>query len=66
VSGRLGGAITAALFLNEFVAEDTQWAHLDIAGPAWDEAAGLPTGFGAAALAEWLLARRWAGGGGGE
>jgi leucyl aminopeptidase len=30
---RWGGAITAALFLSEFV-EDTRWAHLDIAGPA--------------------------------
>jgi len=26
------GAITAALFLKEFVKEDLQWAHLDIAG----------------------------------
>lgn len=31
--GRWGGAITAALFLKEFV-ENTRWAHLDIAGPA--------------------------------
>ena len=30
---RYGGAITAALFLKEFVG-DTAWAHLDIAGPA--------------------------------
>lgn len=27
------GAITAALFLREFVPESTEWAHLDIAGP---------------------------------
>ena len=32
-SGRWGGAITAALFLKEFVG-DTRWAHIDIAGPA--------------------------------
>jgi leucyl aminopeptidase len=32
--GRYGGAITAALFLKEFVAEGIPWAHLDIAGPA--------------------------------
>ncbi len=32
---RLGGALTAAAFLREFVAEGTPWAHLDIAGPAW-------------------------------
>jgi len=30
--GRYGGAITAALFLREFV-EDKPWVHLDIAGP---------------------------------
>ena len=30
--GRYGGAITAALFLQEFVAE-TPWVHMDIAGP---------------------------------
>ncbi len=47
---RLGGAITAALFLREFVGE-CRWAHLDIAGPAFlDKAHGaMPkgaTGFG--------------------
>ena len=31
---RYGGAITAALFLKEFVAPEIKWAHLDIAGPA--------------------------------
>ena len=36
--GRPAGAITAAMFLKEFV-DDTPWAHLDIAGTAWaDEA----------------------------
>ena len=36
--GRPAGAITAAMFLKEFVG-DTPWAHLDIAGTAWaDEA----------------------------
>ncbi|SRR6266481_909363 len=34
--GRWGGAITAAMFLKEFV-EDTPWIHLDIAGVAWME-----------------------------
>ncbi len=33
-STRYGGAITAALFLSEFVG-DTRWAHIDIAGPAY-------------------------------
>jgi leucyl aminopeptidase len=32
IGGPYGGAITAALFLSEFVG-DTPWAHLDIAGP---------------------------------
>jgi leucyl aminopeptidase len=32
VGGPYGGAITAALFLSEFVG-DVPWAHLDIAGP---------------------------------
>ncbi len=38
-SSRYGGAITAAMFLDEFVAEENKqkWAHLDIAGPAYVE-----------------------------
>jgi leucyl aminopeptidase len=34
--GRWGGAITAAMFLKEFV-DETPWIHLDIAGVAWME-----------------------------
>ena len=34
--GRLGGAITAALFLKEFTG-GLPWIHLDIAGTAWAE-----------------------------
>ena len=34
--GRPAGAITAAMFLKEFVGT-TPWAHLDIAGTAWAE-----------------------------
>ncbi len=37
-SGPYGGAITAGLFLKEFVAEEIPWAHLDIAGPAFADA----------------------------
>ena len=33
---RYGGALTAAAFLQAFVAEGVRWAHLDIAGPAWN------------------------------
>jgi len=36
VGGRWGGAITAALFLQEFAGE-TPWVHLDIAGPSRSE-----------------------------
>lgn len=39
VGKRYGGAITAALFLAEFVG-DVPWAHLDIAGPAFTDSAG--------------------------
>ncbi len=36
---RYGGAITAAMFLNEFINEENKekWVHLDIAGPAFVE-----------------------------
>ncbi|HUD72136.1 MAG TPA: leucyl aminopeptidase [Dongiaceae bacterium] len=34
---RWGGAITAALLLQEFVRDGMRWAHLDIAGPAFGE-----------------------------
>lgn len=40
---RFGGMLAAALFLKEFVAEDVQWAHLDIAGPAFNS--GGPFGY---------------------
>lgn len=36
-AGRWGGAITAAMFLQEFTSKDIPWAHLDIAGPAFAE-----------------------------
>ena len=36
IGKRWGGAITAGLFLREFVG-DTPWCHLDIAGPAFRE-----------------------------
>jgi leucyl aminopeptidase len=39
IGKRYGGAITAALFLSEFV-DGVPWAHLDIAGPAFADKAG--------------------------
>jgi leucyl aminopeptidase len=65
-AGRLGGAITAAMFLREF-AGGLPWAHLDIAGTAWaDETKPFmpkgPTGAGvrtlievAASIGNWTL-----------
>ncbi len=38
IGGRKAGTITAAYFLREFV-DETPWAHLDIAGTAWNESA---------------------------
>ena len=34
---RYGGALTAAAFLQTFVPDDMLWAHLDIAGPAFND-----------------------------
>lgn len=55
---RWGGAITAALFLHEFV-DFQQWAHIDIAGPAHisKEESYCPaggTGFGVRLLIDYL------------
>lgn len=59
--GRYGGAITAALFLKEFVG-DIPWVHIDIAGPFMSEKAkGIltkgATGFGVRTLIK--LASDW-------
>lgn len=59
VGGRWAGAITAACFLEKFVDENYQWAHLDIAGPAFQEDT-IPynsktmTGYGVRLLIEYL------------
>ncbi len=58
IGGAYGGAITAALILQEFVG-NTRWAHLDIAGPAFAESdsALCPkggTGFGVRTLLKFL------------
>jgi leucyl aminopeptidase len=61
VGERWGGAITAALFLREFVA-GLPWAHLDIAGPARAESdegylAKGSTGAAVRTLLTWLERR---------
>ncbi|WP_263365892.1 leucyl aminopeptidase [Edaphobacter bradus] len=55
---RWGGAITAAMFLKEFV-EDTPWVHLDIAGCAWNEEQKPwlpkgPSGIAVRSIVEWV------------
>ncbi|ATL27182.1 leucyl aminopeptidase [Streptomyces formicae] len=37
IGERMGGGLVAGLFLQEFVGEGITWAHLDIAGPAFNE-----------------------------
>jgi leucyl aminopeptidase len=61
IGDRWGGAITAALFLGEFVPRELPWLHLDIAGPAFFEkdAPGTPAG-GSGAGVRTLI--RWLGG----
>ncbi|KAA8535356.1 hypothetical protein F0562_030357 [Nyssa sinensis] len=53
--GRQGGAITAALFLKQFVDEKVQWMHIDMAGPVWNDKKKAATGFGISTLVEWVL-----------
>ena len=58
IGGRAAGTITAAAFLQKF-ADDFKWAHLDIAGTAWMDAAKpcYPkggTGVGVRLLIEYL------------
>jgi leucyl aminopeptidase len=58
IGGRPAGTITAAAFLNTFT-EEQRWAHLDIAGTAWEEKGkpGQPvgaTGVAVRALVEFL------------
>jgi len=57
-----GGAITAALFLDNFINEDMKdkWVHFDIAGPAytespWDVHAHGGTGAGVRMTLKWLM-----------
>ncbi|MBI4066946.1 leucyl aminopeptidase [Candidatus Gottesmanbacteria bacterium] len=58
-TGKYGGAITAALFLEEFV-DKIPWVHLDIAGPAYEESETtlVPkggAGYGVRTILQYLL-----------
>ncbi|GAA4123517.1 leucyl aminopeptidase [Knoellia locipacati] len=60
---RWGGMLTAGLFLQEFVGEGIDWAHVDIAGPSFNEkgADGATpkggTGYGVATLVRLIESR---------
>ncbi|HTW20681.1 MAG TPA: leucyl aminopeptidase [Mycobacteriales bacterium] len=60
---RNGGMLVAGLFLREFVPDGTPWAHLDVAGPAWnqgdvhDYTPKGGTGVPIRTLVEWLESR---------
>jgi leucyl aminopeptidase len=57
IGGRPGGSITAACFLARF-ARKFKWAHLDIAGTAWEEGRkGSATGRPVPLLVQYLLDR---------
>jgi len=62
IGGREAGTITAACFLSRFV-DDIPWAHLDIAGTAWnmkgtDISAKGATGAGVRLIVDYLRLRR--------
>jgi leucyl aminopeptidase len=58
----LAGCIAGASFLKAFVPSEVSWAHLDIAGTAWDgkkrpHRSPGATGIGVRLLVEWLASR---------
>jgi leucyl aminopeptidase len=66
IGGAYGGSITAGQFLQRFVEDKTPWAHLDIAGVAWQDGEQKPlipswgTGWGVRILNE-LVAEHYEG-----
>jgi leucyl aminopeptidase len=38
IGDRMGGMLVAGIFLKEFIPAELPWLHLDIAGPAYNEA----------------------------
>jgi leucyl aminopeptidase len=63
IGDRYGGMLVAGLFLKEFVPASIPWAHLDVAGPAWnqgevhDYTAKGATGVPVRTLVTWLESR---------
>jgi leucyl aminopeptidase len=62
-AGGMAGAVTAALYLREFVGDlADSWAHIDMSAPAWIETNEAElvkgaTGWGVRTLVRWLTAR---------
>jgi leucyl aminopeptidase len=57
VGSREAGSITAAQFLQRFVEEGVEWAHLDIAGTVWSDKPGTSFDKGATGYGVRLLDR---------
>ena len=57
VGPRYGGSITAAQFLQRYIAKGTPWAHLDIAGTVWTDKPGRTWDKGASGFGVRLLDR---------
>ncbi|MEP6983376.1 MAG: leucyl aminopeptidase [Sphingomicrobium sp.] len=55
VGPREGGSITAAQFIQRFVENGVNWAHVDMAGKAWSDKAGPTYGKGATGYGVRLL-----------
>lgn len=63
IGGKLGGAITAAAFIEQFIEKDINWTHLDIAGAAWSTSQKeyIPqyaTGIGVRLLVDYILSKK--------
>jgi leucyl aminopeptidase len=54
IGGKWNGSITAALFLQHFVDPTKPFAHIDIAGPVWDDKKQAATGYGCKLVTEWI------------
>ncbi|MDG5747015.1 leucyl aminopeptidase [Qipengyuania sp. XHP0207] len=57
IGGKGAGSITAAQFLQRFIAKDTPWAHVDVAGMVWSDKPGQTWGKGATGYGVRLIDR---------
>jgi leucyl aminopeptidase len=54
LGGKYAGAITAALFLTQFVNANKPFAHIDMAGTVWNDKKSGATGWGTKLVTEWV------------